>query len=83
MSGKGDRVEFAPPVWVDDGGKPLSCVEKIKVLNENLEELRDMAQEALEDAVLMGADEKQIRQALDDLVSSLVNPYGTKHGNDR
>lgn len=83
MSGSGDRDGFVPPVWADAAGKPLSCVEKIKVLNENLEELREMAQEALEDAVLMGADEKQIRQALDDLVSSLVNPYGMNNGNDR
>src|SRR4029078_13098678 len=40
-------------------GEPVSCVEKIKVLNENLAELRALAQDALEDAVLMGADERQ------------------------
>ena len=35
-----------------------------------------MAQDALEDAVIMGADEKQIRQVLERLVASLENPYG-------
>lgn len=63
------------PVWHDPAGKPLACRDKIKVLNENLDELQGMAQEALEDAVLMGADEAQIRATLAKLVDGLVNPY--------
>jgi hypothetical protein len=43
------------PVWRTPEGEPVSCVEKIKVLNENLAELRELAQEALEDAVLRGS----------------------------
>ena len=66
---------FEPPVWATPDGAPLTCKEKIKVLNENLEEIRDMAQDALEDAILMGADEGQARAALQALVASLVNPY--------
>lgn len=63
------------PVWRTPEGEPVSCVEKIKVLNENLAELRALAQDALEDAVLMGADERQVRQVLHDIVAGLVNPY--------
>jgi hypothetical protein len=63
------------PVWRTPEGEPVSCVEKIKVLNENLAELRDLAQEALEDAVLMGADEHQVREVLAAIVTGLVNPY--------
>ncbi len=63
------------PVWRTPEGEPVSCVEKIKVLNENLTELRALAQEALEDAVLMGADEHQVREVLVSIVSGLVNPY--------
>jgi len=63
------------PVWRTPEGEPLSCVEKIKVLNENLAELRALAQDALEDAVLMGGDERQIRAVLADIVAGLVNPY--------
>ena len=63
------------PVWRTPEGEPVSCVEKIKVLNENLAELRDLAQEALEDAVLMGADEHQVREVLVAIVTGLVNPY--------
>ena len=63
------------PVWRTPDGKPVSCVEKIKVLNENLEELRGLAQDALEDAVLMGCDEKQVREVLAAIITGLVNPY--------
>ncbi len=67
--------EFAFPTWRQPDGKALSCVEKIKVLNENLAEIRQMAQDALEDAVLMGGDEAQLRAVLQSLIDSLENPY--------
>jgi uncharacterized protein (UPF0335 family) len=63
------------PTWLTPQGEPVSCIEKIKVLNENLEEIRSMAQDALEDAVLMGCDESQFRQVLRALAEGLENPY--------
>jgi hypothetical protein len=62
-------------VWRTPAGEKVSCVDKLKVLNENLGELRDMAQDALEDAVLMGCDEAQFRRVVHALVDDLVNPY--------
>ena len=66
------------PVWVTPGGEPVSCLEKVKVLNENLLELREMAQDAFEDALLMGCDEAQFRRVLLELAASIRNPYATK-----
>lgn len=66
---------FDPPTWKQPDGKPVSCLEKIKVLNQNLEEIRGLAQDALEDAVLMGCDEAQIRAVFNDMLESLKNPY--------
>lgn len=63
------------PTWLTPQGEKLSCIEKIKLLNENLEEIQALAQEALEDAVLMGGDEKQFRKVIEDIAQSLVNPY--------
>jgi hypothetical protein len=63
------------PVWLTPEGEPVSCVEKIKVLNENLAELRELAQDALEDGVLMGCDEAQLREVLAGIIAGLVNPY--------
>ena len=61
--------------WQDSSGKVIACTEKIKVLNENLDELRQMAQDALEDGILMGCCERQLRDALAEAVGHLVNPY--------
>ena len=71
------RNAIAPdfPIWRQPDGKPLSCYEKIKVLNENLAEIRQLAQDALEDGLLMGCSEDQLRQVLSDLIDSLENPY--------
>jgi len=63
------------PIWHTPEGEPVSCVEKIKVLNENLSELRELAQDALEDGLLMGCDEAQLREVLAGIVAGLVNPY--------
>ena len=62
-------------VWRQPDGHPVSCVEKIKVLNQNLDEIRQLAQDALEDAILMGCDEAQVRAVLQSLVEDLQNPY--------
>ena len=67
--------KLAIPRWLTPEGEPVSCLDKIKVLNENLEELHEMAQEALEDAVLMGCDEAQFRRVMHQLADELVNPY--------
>ena len=62
------------PIWLTPGGEPVSCLDKIKVLNENLEEIREMAQDALEDAVLMGVDEQAMRRILAEMVEGLESP---------
>jgi hypothetical protein len=63
------------PIWRQDDGTPVSCLEKIKVLNENYAELRQVAQDAFEDALLMGCSEAQVRAVLRELIDALVNPY--------
>lgn len=70
------KSDWQPPErWLAPDGTALSCRDKIKVLNENLVELRVMAQDALEDAILMGGDEAQFKSVLNELVASLSNPY--------
>jgi len=63
------------PTWLDTAGIPLGCLEKIKMLNENIAEINEMCQEALEDSVLMGCDQKQIRDVLLNLVRDLQEPF--------
>ena len=67
-------------VWRSPSGEIVSCVEKLKVLRENLEEIQQLCQDALEDAVLMGCDERQFKLVLGNLVQHLENPYRDKAG---
>jgi hypothetical protein len=56
----------------------VSRLEKLKVLRENLEEIQQLCQDALEDAVLIGCDERQFKQMLTNLVQQLENPYSRR-----
>ncbi|MBT06391.1 MAG: hypothetical protein CMM32_05680 [Rhodospirillaceae bacterium] len=66
------------PTWLDTKGSPVGCSEKIKVLNENIIEIKEICEEALEDAVLMGCDEKQIREVLSEIITSLPKPFSNR-----
>ncbi|MDB9761889.1 hypothetical protein OAC06_03645 [Alphaproteobacteria bacterium] len=57
-----------PKVWIGENSSVISCSEKIKLLNENIIEIKRMSDDAIEDAVLMGADPKQV---IDTLIKSL------------
>jgi len=71
-----DKTEaWMPKVWRTPEGGVVACVEKLKVMSQNLVELRQTAQDALEDAVLMGCAEEQVRDVLRQMVASLENPY--------
>ena len=61
--------------WHQPDGRPVSCDEKLAVLNENLEEIRAFCQDAFEDAILMGCDEAQVRQVFESIVKAIENPY--------
>ncbi|MGP1716720.1 MAG: hypothetical protein ACTS9Y_06030 [Methylophilus sp.] len=63
------------PKWVRDDGSVVSCTEKVKVMSENFDELKQIAQDALEDGLLMEVSEEQMRKALHELVEQLINPY--------
>tara|TARA_B100000029_G_C17396851_1_gene895536 strand:+ start:631 stop:861 length:231 start_codon:yes stop_codon:yes gene_type:complete len=66
-------ANFLPEIWRDEDKNPLTCIEKIKILNENIIEINQMANEAFEDGMLMGTDPNQIKSALKAAVENL-NP---------
>ncbi len=61
-------------VWPGADGNPISCREKIKVLEENQIELAQIMRDAFEDAMLIGVDEDAMRKILSDMVASLRSP---------
>jgi hypothetical protein len=62
-------------IWRSPGGEVIACVEKNKVLQENLVEIRQICQDAMDDAVLMGCDEQQVRAVFTELIASLETSY--------
>ncbi len=64
-----------PPIWYTKAGEKVSCTEKIKVMQQNLEELQQIAQDLFEDGILMEIDPQQLKDYLHKIVNELINPY--------
>ena len=63
------------PKWYSDDGSIVSCTEKKKVKQENMQELYQLAQDTFEDALLMGCSEQQLRDYFAELIRAVENPY--------
>ena len=63
-----NEKNILPKVWKDINNDVISCSEKIKLLNENIIEIKRMSDDAIEDAILMRADPNQ---SIDTLIISL------------
>ena len=61
----------SPITWRKPDGSVVSCYEKVKVLNENYTEVQALLQDLLDDALLLGCSEAQVRQALQQLLDGL------------
>ena len=60
------------PQWVQNDGQPVSCREKLKVLNENYHELSQVIEDAWQDALVMRCDPRFVRQIFHDLIDHLI-----------
>ena len=60
-----------PAQWIGRDGMPMTCEEKITLLNDNLAEIQELCQHAFEEAMQMGCSEEFLRIVLQDMVSSL------------
>ena len=61
--------------WRSPSGETIACVEKLKMLRENIDEIRSLCQDAIDDAVLMGCDEAQFRDAVIEAIAGLRSAY--------
>lgn len=57
--------------WPQENGRPITCQEQIKILDENWQELEQVLRDAFDDACLMGVDEIYFQKALEAFVRSL------------
>ncbi len=70
-----DKSKNKWPTWVRDDKTIVSCEEKIKVMKENFNELKQLSQDAIEDGLLMEVSEKQMKDTLHQMIDDLINPY--------
>lgn len=68
-------MRASPRLWLTPEGQPVSCVEKLKVLEQNLAEFEAVALDILEDAALMGSDVEQVRQVLAERLGAIELRY--------
>jgi hypothetical protein len=68
-------VIAAPTSWPLADGTPVSCQEKLRMLQENHVELSQTLQDAFDDAILMGVDEQAFRHILITMVEALQSPH--------
>ena len=66
------------PTWLRDDKSVVSCNEKVKVMNENFDELKQIAQDAFDDGVLMEVSEEQMKKILFALIENLESPIKKK-----
>lgn len=61
--------------WVDDAGNLISCTEKIKVMQQNLAELKATLQDILDDGVLMEINENQLKEEMKKIIENISFSY--------
>jgi hypothetical protein len=65
-------------IWRAKDNKIISCDETNKVLNENYNEIKNVIQNAFDDAVLIDCDEKDFKNKIIDLVDKIEFSLGRK-----
>jgi DNA-binding transcriptional regulator YhcF (GntR family) len=61
--------------WHNDNGNLIACIEKIKVMQENLTEISSMIQDIIDDGVLMDISESQIKEAIKSIIDNISFSY--------
>ena len=63
-----NEKKLLPKIWKGTNNETISCTEKIKLLNENIIEIKRMCDDAIEDAILMRVDSNQV---IDTIIKSI------------
>jgi len=66
-------------IWYSKERKVISCDETNKVLNENYDEIKILIQNAFDDAVLIGCDEKDFKEKIQNLIENMEFSLGKKN----
>jgi len=60
-----------PKVWYSTDKVKISCKEKILLLNKNIQDFNEVAQEIYDEAILMGVKKEQIEEILEAVIKNI------------
>ena len=60
-----------PKTWYSKNREKLSCKEKILLLNKNILEFHELANEIYDEAILMGVSKEQIKEVLASTIENI------------
>ncbi len=60
-----------PKFWQSKDNKKISCKEKIKILNNNIDELQDLINQIYDEAIIMGVKKDQIEKIINNITNNL------------
>ena len=60
-----------PKIWYSKNKEKLSCKEKILLLNNNILEFHELANEIYDEAILMGVSKEQIKDVLASTIKNI------------
>ena len=62
---------ICPKIWYSKNKEKVSCKEKILLLNNNIIELHELANDIYDEAVLMGVNKEQIKEVLASTIKNI------------
>ncbi len=65
--------KLVPKFWIGKEKKKISCKEKVKLMYANLEDFQEMLNDIVDEAVLIGIDEDQLKEVLLAIVKNTKN----------
>lgn len=57
-----NKFNLMQTIWKGEDGKAVSCIEKLKVLEQNLNEILSVYKDAEEDAILFGVSKESFKE---------------------
>ena len=65
--------KYFPIYWLGKDKRKISCKEKIKLIESNLDEFQETLNDIIDEAVLIGIDEDQLKSVLLKIIKNTKN----------
>ena len=65
--------KYFPVYWLGKDKRKISCKEKIKLIESNLDEFHETLNDIIDEAVLIGIDEDQLKSVLLKIIKNTKN----------